>query len=273
MLKRVFATILTTVMVLGLVACGNSSAEEKTSEKEEKDTISIGISADMEPFVNICIPLIEDAGYKVDLQVYDDWTMPNTALQEGKIDCNYFQHTPYMELFNEENDADLVMLDPLLEYSLWGLFSEKYSSVDEVEDGASIAIPDDASNRDIALKLVQNAGLITLSEKPIDEYYDIVDIVENPKNIKFDVIEYYTIFTVMADEDMVVTSSREYLEHDGDTANALYSEGNEGDALGFTVRSEDKDSAWAQDMIKAIATDAFKEGVEKLYPGCCGFAY
>lgn len=263
----IFSTILT------LTACGNNDAETKENNSDKKDKIVIGISADVNETMNVITPLIEKAGYKVEVQVFDDWTAPNTALSEGSIDANFFQHEPFMQIYNEEYNEDLVMLKPHLEYGIWGLYSDKFASIEEIADGASCGIASDPSNRDRSLQILNDGGLITLSDEPLDEYYDIVDIVENPRNINFELVEYNSMVSIMEDVDMVVLSAVQYYENGGDPTTVLCHDDEKEYALGLVVRAEDEDSQWAQDMIGAVATEEFKENLNEVYPACYGYAF
>ncbi len=256
-----------------LSACGSQEETDSAESESGKETIVIGISADVTETMNVITPLIESAGYEVEVEVFDDWTAPNTALSEGSIDANFFQHEPFMEIYNEEYGEDLVMLEPHLEYGIWGLYSEKFDSLDSIADGASCGVASDPSNRDRSLQILNEGGVITLADEPLDEYYDVVDIVENPHNINFELVEYNSMVSVMDDVDMVVLSAVQYYENGGDPTTVLCHDDKTEYALGLVVRSEDQDSQWAQDMIKAVATEEFKENLNEVYPSCYGYAF
>lgn len=126
---------------------------------------------------------MEEQGYTVEYQVFDNNMNTLVACNDGSVDAVFVVHKPFMESFNEGNDADLVMLEPYVYTSYMGLFSEKYDSIDEIPDGATIAIPNDAMNMDRALRILASGGLITLEEDV--EQCSTTDIKENPKELQF----------------------------------------------------------------------------------------
>lgn len=127
-------------------------------------------------------PLLEAAGITLEIIEFTDYIRPNRSLQEKEIDANFFQHTPYLESFNQDAGADLVpsvgvFIAPL------GLYSSKVDSIAELPEKGQIAIPNDATNGSRALLLLQSAGLITVDPKV--QAPTVYDIIENPKGLRF----------------------------------------------------------------------------------------
>ena len=174
--KSILSLVLTGVLAISLIGCGGSN-----SSSSDDKTIRIGVSpVPHKEIVEQAVEELEDKGYTVEIVEFDDYVLPNTAVEEGELDANYFQHIAYLNTFNEENGTHLtytaeIHLEPM------GAFSNKYKSVDEIEDGATVAVPDDSSNETRALRVLEAAGLIELAEGDI---LKVTDIVSNPKNLQ-----------------------------------------------------------------------------------------
>ncbi|RMX10527.1 iron ABC transporter substrate-binding protein [Allofranklinella schreckenbergeri] len=135
----------------------------------------------------IAIQQAKAQGLEVQLVEFSDWVLPNTAVADGAVDVNFFQHAPFLQLFNQKQNAQLTPI--AYGYSTtMGLYSKKLKKGDAVPEGASIAIPSDPVNAARALLLLQSAGLITL--KPgVTTQAKLEDITANPKNIRIVPIE------------------------------------------------------------------------------------
>ena len=178
-MKKIIAITLALVLALSL---GVSALAD--------DTVTIKIGASSTPHAEIlefAKPILAEQGIDLDIVVYDDYVFPNTHVEEGELDANYFQHTPYMDTFNEENGTHLVSVG-LVHYEPFGIYPGKTATLEELADGATIAIPNDGSNETRALLLLQQEGLITLDEG-VDASSNATkyDIVENPHD--YEIIE------------------------------------------------------------------------------------
>ena len=186
-MKKVLAIILSLVLVLSLCACGAKEEAPAAAPAAPADAaapaeaVKIVVGASSTPHAEILeqvkAPLAE-AGYELDIVVYDDYVLPNTALFDGDLDANYFQHTPYLNSFNASNNMDLVSA-ALIHYEPFGLYGNGVSAVADIAEGATIIIPADDSNETRALLLLEQEGLITLPEDATAEkgisHLDIVD--------------------------------------------------------------------------------------------------
>ena len=157
MMKKWFALGTSLVLALSLSACGKTSDSTTT-------TLKIGATA--VPHAQILEhikPALLKEGIKLEIKVFNDYVLPNTQVSEKELDANFFQHVPYLENQNKERGLNLVNIagvhiEPI------GLYSGKLKSLEELTDGASIAIPNDPSNEIRALLLLQKAGLIKLKD-------------------------------------------------------------------------------------------------------------
>lgn len=171
--------------------------------KKKEGTLVVG--ATPEPHAAILNLIVDDLakkGITLVVKEFTDYVVPNEALESGEIDANYFQHLPYMNSFNDERGFHLVSaagvhIEPL------ALYSHKIKNVNDLSDGAKIAIPNDPTNEGRALLLLQSAGLITLSDKTSLTAVPS-DIVENKKNLSFSEIEAASLPRILDDVDAAV---------------------------------------------------------------------
>ncbi len=188
-LKKILGLGLVSVAAFGLVACGSSSSD---ASSEDTNTLKVGIvtlDETSEPVWDKVSELAEEEGVTLDLVEFADYTQLNSALDNGELDVNAFQHYNFLNNWNEENSADLVAvgetyLSPISLYS--GLDSDGnalYTDVEDIEEGSTITIPNDATNGSRALYVLQSAGLIELG---VEDGADatVNDITSNPKNIE-----------------------------------------------------------------------------------------
>ena len=177
-MKKIIALALVLVMALSLVACGNSSASDKT----------ITIAASATPHAEILAvakEVLAADGWELSIVEYADYVVPNTVVDDGEMDANYFQHQPYLDTFNAENGTALVSVASI-HYEPFGIYPGTKASVEELTEGDKVAVPNDGSNRARALLLLEAQGLIKLAEG-VGMTATVLDIVENPLNL--DIVE------------------------------------------------------------------------------------
>ena len=174
-MKKALAAVLAAVLLVPAIAF---AADDKV--------IKVGVT----PFPHKDImeaarPLLEKEGYELKIVEFTDYVTPNTALAEGAIDANFFQHVPYFDNANKERGLKCVWVAKI-HIEPMGLYSSKVKSVDEIEEGAQIAIPNDATNCARALRVLEKAGLIKVKE---GELITAKDITDNPKKLKISEID------------------------------------------------------------------------------------
>lgn len=209
MKKKLLAIITGVLFVATLAACGTAKntdeAEGSKSAEEGTQTITVGASATPHAeILNAAKDLLADQGYELVVKEFSDYIIPNTALSDGELDANYFQHTPYLNTFNQENGTDLVVAADM-HYEPFAIYPGKTASLDALADGATVAIPNDGSNETRALLLLQDAGLITLKDG-IDPTVSatVLDITENPKDLKISEIAAEQLPRSLEDVDIAV---------------------------------------------------------------------
>jgi len=156
--KRILSVLLTGVLAIGLIGCGNSSS------KEDDKTIKIGVTpVPHNEIVEQIKDDVEAKGYKLDIQVINDYLPQDTAVEEGELDANFFQHIAYLNQVNEEKGYHLAVAAEI-HVEPMGIYSNTVKKIEDVKDGAKVAIPNDPSNEARALRLLAKAGLITIPE-------------------------------------------------------------------------------------------------------------
>lgn len=189
MLKNILKFTVAGAIALGLTACTDSkeSKETKQVKAEEKQTV-IKVGATPVPHSEILEavkPLLKAKGYDLEIVEFTDYVTPNIAVNEGELDANFFQHLPYLEEFNKNKNTDLVKtvnvhLEPM------GVYSHKIKNLSELEDGATIAVPNDPTNESRALDILVREGLLKFKDV---EFKTVIDIIENPKNLKIEELD------------------------------------------------------------------------------------
>ncbi|MFZ2452928.1 MAG: MetQ/NlpA family ABC transporter substrate-binding protein [Trichococcus flocculiformis] len=192
MKNKTFLATLTLSASLFLAACGNaaseSSSDSSTADANEPVKVTLGVVGEVnEPWDYVIEELKEKENIEVELVKFTDYTTPNNALAEGEIDLSSFQTEIFMDNYNRDHGTELTTIGYTVMAPL-GLYSEKITSINELKDGDTIAIPNDVSNEGRALILLQTAGLIKLDTAaglvPTTE-----DVVENRLNLQFQTLE------------------------------------------------------------------------------------
>ena len=179
-MKKLIAAALTGALVLGTVGTTVVFADD--------DDKTITVAASETPHSEIleqAKPILEKEGYDLEVTVFDDYVQPNEVVESGDFDANYFQHIPYLDSFNEEKGTHLVNAGGI-HYEPFGIYPGTKDSLDDLEDGDTIAVPNDTTNEARALLLLQDNGIITLKEGA-GLTATKNDIVENPYNV--DIVE------------------------------------------------------------------------------------
>lgn len=268
--KTLYAGVLG-LTVLGLAAC--SGGGDQDADSKENEAIKVGASAT--PHAEILEQVkddLADEGYDLEVEVFDDYVLPDQALADGDLDANFFQHKPYLDNFNKENDTDLVAADQV-HYEPLGLYPGKTDTVDDVKNGAEIAIPNDATNGARALLLLQEAGLIKLKDDSDTTTATTKDIEENPKNIKITELDASQIARTVQDVDLAVINGNYAVEAGFDVQDdALEIEDKDSEAAQtyaniIAVRKGDEDEPAIKALEKALHSDKAKEFMEDEYKG------
>ncbi len=237
-----------TLVVEGGVVGEGSATDADSAEKETaepKGTITVGASPT--PHAEIlaeAAKILEKDGWKLEITEFEDYVQPNLVVDSGELDANYFQHVPYLDNFNEENGTSLVNAGGI-HYEPFGIYPGTKKSLDELSDGDTIAVPNDTTNEARALLLLQDNGVIKLKEGA-GLTATVLDIVDNPKNIKIEELEAAQVSRVKDEVAFVVLNGNYALE-------AGFSVGKD------SIAYETSDSEAAKTYVNIIAV---KEGNE-----------
>ena len=203
-------------------------------------------------------PALAKEGVNLKVKVFTDYIQPNVQVAEKRLDANFFQHQPYLDEFNKAKGTHLVSvaavhLEPL------GAYSSKYKKLDEIKDGSTVVIPNDATNGGRALLLLDKAGLIKLKDSS-NILSTIKDITANPKNLKFRELEAATIPRVLTQVDLALINTNYALEAKlNPEKDALVIEGSDSPYVNILVaRPDDKNSADMQKLVAALHTPEVK---------------
>ncbi|WP_153127355.1 MetQ/NlpA family ABC transporter substrate-binding protein [Peribacillus tepidiphilus] len=186
-MKKYWSLLVVLTLSLLLAACGTSKEEGKGGAEGEKESKKIVVGASNVPHAEIleeAAPLLKEKGIELEIVPYQDYIMPNKALDEGELDANYFQHIPYLESQIKEHGYDFVNaggihIEPI------GVYSKKYKSLEELPEGAQIIMSSSVADHGRILSMLEAKGLITLKEGIDKTTATVDDIVENKKNLKF----------------------------------------------------------------------------------------
>ena len=262
-------------LALALTACGGNSGAATTaaasSSAASDNVITVGASPSPHAEILEAIkPELEARGYELKVVEYSDYVQPNVALSEGDLDANYFQHLPYLENYNTENGTDLASAGAI-HFEPMGLYAGKSSDITNVPDGAKIAVPSDATNEARALLLLQDQGVIKLTDG-VGLEATANDIVENPHNVELVEVEAAAVPRSLQDVDFGVINGNYALSAGLDTSATLASEGADSEAAQtyaniIAVRSGDENSEKTQALLKALTSDTARKFIEDTYQG------
>lgn len=278
-MKKKFLTLaLALSLTAALAACGSTapaaSASASASGSAPAETVTLKVAASPMPHAEILGAvkgLLLEEGIDLKITEYGDYVVPNTAVEEGDEDANYFQHQPYLDQFNTENGTHLVSVAKV-HYEPMGIYAGKTASLDAVSDGAVIAVPNDVTNEARALLLLEAQGLIKL-DADAGLKATPNDIVENPKNLTFKELEAAMIPNTVSEVDLSVINANYALQAGLSPAeDALVIEAADSDAAQtyaniIAVEAGHENDPAIQALVKALNSDTVREYINTTYQG------
>lgn len=266
-LLKVVSLGLAAVLSCGLlVGCGGNA-----SAGADDKTIKIGASPS--PHAEI-LAQVEEAvaaqGYTLEVIEYNDYVIPNTAVDQGELDANFFQHKPYLDDFNANNGTDIVSV-AAIHFEPLGIYSASVTEVSEIGEGALIGVPNDATNEARALLLLEANGLITLKEGA-GVSATINDIESNPLNLEIKEIEAAQLPLSLLDLDAAVINGNYAISGGLKVSDAIALEESTSIAADtyaniIAVKAGNENSEKVQVLINALKSDAVKAYIESTYAG------
>lgn len=271
-LKKALALALTGAVILGAFAGCGAKKDSSSDKKEETKKIVIGASPSPHAdILKVAKKELKKEGYELEIKEYSDYVQPNTALESGDLDANYFQHKPYLDDFNKQKKTHLVSAGTI-HYEPFGIFPGKTKTLKDLKNGASVAVPNDTTNEARALLLLQDQGLIKLKDGA-GLTATKKDIVENKKDLAIKEIEAAQIPRSLKDVDIAVVNGNYALEA-GLKVNkdALATE--DADSIGaktygniVAVKKGNEKSDATKALVKALKSDAVKKYINDKYDG------
>lgn len=264
-MKRIVKLVLVLTLVLTIfTGCGASKKES---------TIKVGASVTPHAeILNVAKEILAEKGITLEVVEFADYVQPNTNVESGDLDANYFQHVQYLNQFNKDNGTHIVSVASI-HYEPFGIFAGKTSSIADLKDGAIISVPNDGTNEARALMLLEAQGLITLKESA-DFSATVLDIAENPKNLVIKELEAAQLTLSLQDVDMAVINGNYAIQAGlNATTDALAIEDKDSDVIknNYTnilcVKEGNENNPAIQELIKALKSDKVKTFMQEKYGG------
>ena len=286
-MKKLTSLLLSGALTVGLLAgcagggASSTPAPETTTPAEtapaetasSEGAVTLKVGASPTPHAEILAvvkDLLAEEGITLEIVEFTDYIQPNLAVEEGEIDANYFQHITYMNNFNAENGTHLVSVAEI-HYEPFGLYAGTTASLDELQDGATIGVPNDPTNGGRALLLLQEQGLITLKED-VGLEPTVLDIAENPHNYQIEELEAAQLPRSLDSLDLAVINGNYAIQAGLNVADALAIESAEGTAgtayVNVLAVAEDRvDDPAIQALANALKSDEVKTFIDETYGG------
>jgi D-methionine transport system substrate-binding protein len=263
---KVLCLLVAITLILSLAGCAKETSTTD-AQKEEAKVIKLGTLSTIEPFTTALKDELVAKGYKAEVVMFDANNMPATATKDGDIDGFIHNHLPWIQAFNKENNSKLVMVKPYLFYYRTALYSAKHKSIEEFPNGAQIAIPNDPTNIENSLLMLQNLGLLTLGSKT-ENFYTVLDIKENPKNIKILETEITTTARSVNDADAVICPATRIKAAGIDPNSFLAEDPNAVNfPVGLTIDASSLNEQWVKDAMEILASDKMKAKFKEIFGG------
>ncbi|MFG2499065.1 MetQ/NlpA family ABC transporter substrate-binding protein [Streptomyces sp. NPDC048441] len=272
--KITAAVLATGALTLGLSACG--SDKDSASDKDGKLVVAATPTPQGEILDYVKKNLATKAGLDLEVKEFTDYVTPNTAVQQGEVFANYFQHKPYLDDFNKKNGTDIVPvpnatvhLEPL------GVYSKSVKKVTDLKDGATVAIPNDTTNEARSLKLLADNGVIEL-KKGVGYEATPKDVSKNPKNIKFKELEAAQVPRSLGDVDAAVINGNYALEAKLSPAkDAIVAEPAKDNPYGnfLAVKKGDENDPRVKKLAKLLTSPEVKKFIDDKYDGAVVAAF
>lgn len=254
--KRLFVLLFSVVVLVTLTACGLSN----------NATVKIGLVGDQQDEWEYVKDVLKDQGIDLELVKFTDYVSPNQGLADGSLDLNSYQHSAYLESWNEEYGDDLISLG-YSHFPPMAIYSDQVTSLDDLPEGSTVTLPNDKSNEARGLQVLEKAGLIKLDPE-VAFPTAANDVVENPKNLNLRPIEAKQLPQTKSDPkvQLAVITNNYAIEAGLSISDAVFVEPDEGTELYWNViaaRAEDKDNETYKKVIDAFQTKETAEIIKE----------
>lgn len=263
-MKKVLSLVTAATLLLTLGGCAKSNNTSGSSQ-DKKEIVVGATPVPHKEILEFVKPILEKKGYTLTIKEFNDYVLPNTELNAGTLDANFFQHVPYLEDQNAQKKLNLtytvkVHLEPM------GLYSKKIKSLDELKEGASIAVPNDPSNEARALRILEKNGVIKLKE---GDKVTKLDITENPKKIEIQELDAKMLTKTLVDVDAAVINSNFAMAAGiNPTKDAIVIESKDSPyANVLAVKKGDENKPYIKALSEALTSPEVKKFIEDKYKG------
>ena len=280
--KKTIALALALVLSLSLAACASKTETAASTEAASTETASetaaskgtITVAASPTPHAEILAQakrILEAEGWTLEVKEFQDYVQPNNVVESGEFDANYFQHIPYLENFNEEQGTHLVNAGGI-HYEPFGIYPGTKSSLDDIAEGDTIAVPNDTTNEARALLLLQDNGILKLKDGA-GLTATVLDIEENPYNVEILELEAAQVPRVKDEVAYVVLNGNYALDAGFSVAkDALSYEKSDSDAAKtyvnvIAVKEGNENSEKIQALVAALKSDTLRQYINDTYDG------
>lgn len=259
------------IAALALIGCSSDSSSSESSEEDTTITVAAVPTPHAEILNNVVKGILEEQGYTLEVVEFTDYVQPNTVTEDGEVDANYFQHLPYLENFNEEQGTHLVSVTAI-HFEPMAIYPGKTTSLDALSDGATVAVPNDATNEARALLLLEAQGLIEVDDEA-GINATINDITSNPLNLQFQEVEAATVPTIIEDVDIAVINGNYALEAgfsvNGDALAVEAEDSLAADTYAnlLVVKEGNENSEKIQALAAALNSDEVRDYINNTYDG------
>lgn len=262
-MKKLFFTTMIVILASVLVACGGK--DNADDEKIIEFGATAGPYSDM--LSKAIIPGLEEKGYEVKVTEFSDYVQPNNSLDSGAIHANLFQHIIYLENFSKENEMELSDLISVPTAPL-GIFSNKYDSLEDIEDGSTITIPNDPVNAARTLLTLEDLGLIEISADVDPIKASEKDVTKNPKKLVFQPIEAGQLPRSVDGSDLAAVPGNFAIAASMDLLDALALEDMPDQFRNVVaIKTADKDKQFAKDIKEVIESAEFEKIIDEQFEG------
>ncbi|WP_036608730.1 MetQ/NlpA family ABC transporter substrate-binding protein [Oribacterium sp. P6A1] len=253
-------------------AAAETKAEESAAETAS-EPVTIKIGATPSPHAEIleqAKDALQAAGINIEIVVYNDYVQPNLAVDQGELQANYFQHQPYLDDFNKENNTHVTSVGAV-HYEPFGIYAGKSNDLSNIQDGAQIAVPNDTTNEARALQLLQANGIITLKDG-VGLTATKQDITENPHNVEILEVEAAQIPRSIESVDFACMNGNYAIDAGFKPSDALKQEDASSEAAQtfanvVAVADSDADSDWAKKLVEVLQSDEIANYINSTYEG------
>ncbi|GAA0591362.1 MetQ/NlpA family ABC transporter substrate-binding protein [Virgibacillus siamensis] len=264
-MKKGFISVFSIIFIIVLTACG----ADASGDEVDSDHIVVGVTAGPhEEIMEKVKDLAAEQGLEVELKVFTDYVIPNTALHEGELDANVYQHQPFLNNFNEDKGLNLVSIGKAVNFPM-GIYSEKINNIKDLQEGGTVGFPSISTGAPRALKLFESAGIIELKDGVKNSELTVDDIVKNPKNLEFEPLDAAQIPSLLGELSIAAINTN-YATEAGlvPTEDALVIEPKDSPWVNvIATREELKDDPTLKKLVDIYHSPEVKQFIKEKYNG------